>query len=224
MNRYFAILLFVLISFYGISVAQAEIVTIEGTIKSIDSSGKKITVERKGKETNFDLSKDIDTSSLKTGQQVNLKFHLDLEIVVKIEPISNPSVDPVLEKMKGTWLCIASEEVGNVRDRETVKRQNRRMKIDGTKFSVERVVRNSIGTYAGTIKIDSEKHSFDFTGKTPGGSDVEWIGIYELKDNMLKLCFRYNNDGKAKRPTSFKTDSSKPNIGVSYTFKKETEN
>ena len=218
MKRYFTILFFSLLSFFVSSVTQAEVVTIEGTIKSIDKAGKNITIERKGKEKELDLSKDIDTSSLKIGQRVDLKFHLDLEIVVKI-------VDPELAKMKGTWLCIKSEVVGRVHSRESVKRENRRMKIDGTDFSDERVIGKSIGTYAGTIKINSDKNTFDFKGKGPGGKkDIEWIGIYELKGDMLKLCFRYNEDGRAKRPTSFKTDSLKPNIGVLRTYKRETEN
>tara|TARA_R110002111_G_scaffold18931_1_gene46189 strand:- start:39343 stop:40446 length:1104 start_codon:yes stop_codon:yes gene_type:complete len=91
MNRYVTFLFFALFSMFVISKAQAEVVTIEGMIKSIDESGRKITVERKGKETDFDLSKNIDTSSFKTGQRVNLKFHFDLEIVIKIDPISSPS-------------------------------------------------------------------------------------------------------------------------------------
>ncbi|MCH9776813.1 MAG: TIGR03067 domain-containing protein [Planctomycetes bacterium] len=217
MKRYCTILFFVLLSFFVSSTAQAEVVTIEGTIKSIDKIGKKITIERKGKEKELDLSKDIDTSSLKIGQQIDLKFHLDLEIVVSI-------VDPMLAKLQGTWLCVASEEVGRVHSREIVKRQNRRMKIDGSKFSVERVSVNKLAKYSGTIKI-SDKNGFDFNGNGPGGNkDIEWVGIYELKGDILKLCFRYNRDGRAKRPTRFKTDSMKPNICVFYTFKKETEN
>lgn len=216
MKRYCTILFFVLLSFFVSGTAQAEVVTIEGTIKSIDKVGKKITIERKGKEKELDLSKDIDTSSLKVGQRIDLKFHLDLEIVVSI-------VDPMLSKLQGAWVCVASEELGRFHSREIVKRQNRRMKIDGSKISIERVSVNRLGKYSGTINI-SDKNGFDFTGKSSNGKDVEWIGIYELKGDILKLCYRYNNDGKAKRPTRFKTDSMKPNICVFYTFKKETEN
>jgi len=69
MKRYFTILFFSLLSFFVSSVTQAEVVTIEGTIKSIDKAGKNITIERKGKEKEFDLSKNIDTSLLKVGQR-----------------------------------------------------------------------------------------------------------------------------------------------------------
>lgn len=94
MNRYITVLFFVLTSVIYISDAHAEIVTIQGTIKSIDPSSNKITIERKGKETEFDLSKNIDTASLKKGQRVSLKLHLDLEIVVKITA-SNKSNEAV---------------------------------------------------------------------------------------------------------------------------------
>lgn len=49
-----------------------------------------------------------------------------------------------------------------------------------------------------------------------------WVGIYELSGDTLKVCYRYSNDGMAKRPKEFTTaDSESPNITVFYTLKRQ---
>lgn len=78
---------FLILYLFLLNTVTAEVVTIEATIISINEN--KITIERKGKETEFDLSKNVDATSFKSGQTVNLKVHLDLEVVVKIEASKN---------------------------------------------------------------------------------------------------------------------------------------
>ncbi|MFI4852607.1 MAG: hypothetical protein ACIAZJ_26140 [Gimesia chilikensis] len=85
MYRILSITCLVLILFVSANHAIAEVVSIEATIKSVDSQNNKITVERKGKTTKFDVSKSTDISKLKAGQKVTLSYHLDLETVLKVE-------------------------------------------------------------------------------------------------------------------------------------------
>ena len=85
MYRIMTITCFAMILFLATSIAQAEVVSIEATIKSVDSQNNKITVKRKGKTTKFDVSKSTDISKLKAGQKVTLSYHLDLETVLKVE-------------------------------------------------------------------------------------------------------------------------------------------
>ncbi|QDV17741.1 hypothetical protein Pan153_23960 [Gimesia panareensis] len=85
MYRIFSITCFVLILFVTFNNANAEVVSIEATVKSVDVNNSKITVERKGKTTEFEVSKSTDISKLKAGEKVTLSYHLDLEIVLKIE-------------------------------------------------------------------------------------------------------------------------------------------
>ena len=76
------------------SVAQAEVVTVEGTIKAVDAKKRTITVEADGEEQILDVSRKAKVNvkgttakldSLKPGQKVKLSYHDDLEIVLKIE-------------------------------------------------------------------------------------------------------------------------------------------
>jgi uncharacterized protein (TIGR03067 family) len=87
---------------------------------------------------------------------------------------------------------------------------------------MERVHNDKIGTYKGNFDIDPAKKSFDWVGKGPRGNAVEWIGIYDIEGDSLKICYRYNNDGNAKRPKDFTTeDWEPPNATVFHTLKKQ---
>jgi hypothetical protein len=81
--------------------AQAEVVTIDGTIKSVDAQKRTITVESGSKTLTLDVSskakinvegKDGGLDTLKPGQKVKLSYHKELEIVLKIEVA--PAVPP----------------------------------------------------------------------------------------------------------------------------------
>lgn len=85
MYRVLSVTCFVMILCVTSTHVQAEVVSIEATVKSVDVNNNKITVERKGKTTEFDVSKNSDLSKLKAGQKVTLSYHLDLETVLKIE-------------------------------------------------------------------------------------------------------------------------------------------
>ncbi len=85
MYRKLTIFCFSLILSLSLNIAHAEVVSIEATVKSVDSENNRITVERKGKTTEYDVSKNTDLSKLKAGQKVTLSYHLDLETVLKIE-------------------------------------------------------------------------------------------------------------------------------------------
>ncbi|QDU05955.1 hypothetical protein V6x_56990 [Gimesia chilikensis] len=85
MYRILTITCFVMVLYIAANHANAEVVSIEATIKSVDSQNNKITIARKGKTTELDVSKNADISKLKIGQKVTLSYHLDLETVLKIE-------------------------------------------------------------------------------------------------------------------------------------------
>jgi len=79
--------------------AQAEVITIEGTIKSVDAAKRTITVETSDGAKTLDVSskakisndgKDSTLDKLKAGQKVSLSYHDELEIVLKIEVGASP--------------------------------------------------------------------------------------------------------------------------------------
>lgn len=85
MNRIVSLVCTVFLFLFVSNTTQAEVVSIEATVKSVDAQNNIITVERKGKTTEFDVSKSTNISKLKAGQKVTLSYHLDLETVLKIE-------------------------------------------------------------------------------------------------------------------------------------------
>jgi len=91
-------ILIALFAFSFPSFCRAEVVTIEGTIKSVDETARTITVETDGEATTLDVSrkakvdannKEAELDFLKPGQKVKLSYHDDLEIVLKIEVTSS---------------------------------------------------------------------------------------------------------------------------------------
>ncbi len=85
---------FGILIFFLAATAQAEVITIDGTIKSVDAAKRTITVETEGEEKTLDVSskakisvegKDANLDSLKPSQKVKLSYHDELEIVLKIE-------------------------------------------------------------------------------------------------------------------------------------------
>lgn len=94
-------ILFMLISV----TAQAEVVTLDATIKSVDAKARTITVQKKSKTTELDVSrkakitlldKDATLESLKAGQEATLTFHTELELVLKIDALSLKEKQPEL--------------------------------------------------------------------------------------------------------------------------------
>ncbi len=126
-----------------------------------------------------------------------------------------------LKTMQGKWLCEASEESGKVIDKKVVKGQDQRLSIRGGNFMMTRLYAEKIGAYSGKFEIDATTGHFDFVGKGPTGKPVKWVGIYELDRDNLKLCFRYQVEGKVTRPTTFKSDDGQPNVCVFHTYKRE---
>ncbi len=74
--------------------------------------------------------------------------------------------------------------------------------------------------FSGKLSVDPATGAFDFDGKGPKGHPMKLLGLYEIKGDTLRLCYRANVDGKAERPTDFKTHEETPNWSHSYTCKR----
>jgi uncharacterized protein (TIGR03067 family) len=135
-------------------------------------------------------------------------------------------VDPTDRDMKaieGEWLCVAMEELGKTLNRKAVKEQDRRVTIKGHSYAMRRTENGNRHTLIGKFEIDASNGHFDFVGREQGGGATVWVGIYELKGDTLKLCYRYKRNDDAVRPTSFETDTDKPNVAVFYTFTRDKD-
>jgi len=197
--------------------AFADIITIDGVVKSVDVEKRTITIESGAKERTLDVSskakitldgKNSSLSELKKGTAATLSVHDGLDVVVKVIANDSKHDDATAKTMKslqGHWKCVGGEENGDPQPKSLVKHQNRRLEIKGNSLTMTRVVGDKSGTYVGRFEIDAANGHFDWIGKNPGDTAVEWIGIYELDGEKLKLCYIYQKDGKAPRPKSFKS-------------------
>jgi len=84
---------------------RAEVVTIEASIKSVDVKGRTLTVNRKGKTLELDVSRKAKVTingkagkldDLSAGQKIEIDYHTDLEIVLKIEATGDGLSEPEL--------------------------------------------------------------------------------------------------------------------------------
>ena len=96
MNRILSSCLFLILISGWNAVVHAEIITIDGTVKSVDAKKRTITVESDTKTRSFDISskakvrisgKDASLEQLTELQPVSLSFHDQLEVVVGIEVV-----------------------------------------------------------------------------------------------------------------------------------------
>jgi hypothetical protein len=87
----------VLLTLSVADIAQAAVITIDGTVKSVDVKKRTITVQTKTKTLELDVSRKAKISvksetakldSLAAGQKVKISYHDGLEIVLKIEAMS----------------------------------------------------------------------------------------------------------------------------------------
>ena len=212
---------------------SAESTTVTGKVtgvskNSITLGDLELDVTKKTKVTIDGNAVSID--KIMTGQTAKVVFNEELAVALSVSVGDDPDHDLVaakaLKAMQGEWRCIEGEENGVVQDKTTVKKENRRITIKGNSLTMERIQGGKLGTYTGKFEIDSSNGYFDWIGKRePGNDTVEFIGIYKLDGDTLKLCYRYQIDDMAKRPKSFKTSSpTRPGLAhVYYKYKRDVE-
>jgi uncharacterized protein (TIGR03067 family) len=105
--------------------------------------------------------------------------------------------EDVLKKIQGTWKFASQELEGKPRPKEELANQT--ITFDGDKWTVRR---DGKVVQAGTHKFDPGKKPAQVDAVVTEGEDKgsTMLGIYELKEDTLKVCF----DPKGKeRPTDF---------------------
>lgn len=203
--------------------------TITGKVKSVDLAKNSIVVD----DTALDVSrktklvvngKQASLKDITVGQQVKATYDDALETAISIVAGEDDgkATMAAMKLIQGEWRCIAGEENGKPQEQSKVNQEYRRLVIKGNSLTMQKAGQS----WTGKFEIDSTNGDFDWIGKNvPQNQLVEWIGIYELEDDTLKLCFIFNKNDKAKRPTSFKT-MPPVELGLAhacYTFKREHE-
>ena len=197
------------------SVAQAEVLELEGTVKSVDAASRSISIVRKtpkgDKVLELEVAKNAgDISGFKEGDPVAFAYNPDVDIISKIEKGMSEAASAEIKAMEGVWKVTAEHEFGRVLTKEEMRKRNRHITIKGNTFSTDRVTGDKLGTYTGFIQVSPEQKTFDFKGNGPNGNPVEWFGIYKIDGDSMTLCYRVKGEGPTPRPTEFKSLSEKP--------------
>lgn len=214
---------------FGVS-ATAEVIELEGPIKSIDADKREITIGRKtldvAKKCRIIIDgKELGIEDLKPDQDAKVEYDSELEIAKSITVGDDKASDDALAKdmkaLQGDWEAVEAEFGGKPLDRLAVRKLNRLVRIEGNTFHEERLLEGRAVGVDGKFEINPKTKAFDFIGKATGSEKVfEYVGIYEIDGDTLKLCCRANVDGTAKRPKAFKSDDEKPNWSHYYVYKR----
>ncbi len=217
-TKAFSVILFALLG----NVIQAEVIELDGTVKSIDLKQMAITIVRKTpkgeKEIEFELAKNAgDFSELVRGDMVSFAYHPDAEIVTKIEKCLSEDGKRALEELKGVWIAVRVDRHGTMMTRQELRDQSRRIIFEENRITFEEIRKGNLVKFGGSFKINPHKKTIDIKGKGPRGAEMLLLGIYEVTGNELKFCFRQNADGNAQRPSGFRAYKEQPNYSMSYT-------
>jgi uncharacterized protein (TIGR03067 family) len=215
------------------SLAHAEVIELEGTIKSVDASKREITIGRKtldvAKKCRITIDgKELGIEDLKQDQEATVEYDSELEVAKSITVGEDAAADEAVARdmkaLQGEWEAVEAEFNGEPLDRIGVRKLNRLIRIKGNSFHEEKLLNGKTVGVDGKFEINPKTKAFDFVGKVTGSNNAfEYVGIYEFDGDKLKLCCRANTDGNATRPKQFKSDSQKPNWSHYYVYKRLEE-
>ena len=211
-------------------IAHAEVLELEGTVKSIDPSKREITIGRKtldvAKKCRITIDgKESEIDDLKPNQDAKVEYDSELEVAKSITVGEDAAADEAVARdmkaLQGEWEAVEAEFNGERVERVAVRKLNRLIRIKGNSFHEERLLNGKTVGVDGRFEINPKTKAFDFVGKVTGSKDaLEYVGIYEFEGDKLKLCCRANTDGNATRPKQFKSDTQKPNWSHYYVYKR----
>ena len=211
----YRVMLSVALAILGMATIQAEVLELEGTVKSVDTASRAISIVRKTpkgeKVLELEVAKNAgDISGFKEGDPVAFAYNPDVDIISKIEKGMSEAASAEIKAMEGVWKVTAEHEFGRVLTKDEMRKRNRHVTIKGSTLSTDRVIGEKLGTYTGSLQVAPEQKTFDFKGNGPNGSPVEWTGIYKIDGDSMTLCYRVKGEGPTPRPTEFKSLSEKP--------------
>jgi uncharacterized protein (TIGR03067 family) len=102
-----------------------------------------------------------------------------------------------LKRLEGTWLLVSAERNGQEAPKEALT--DSRLVMQGDKFTIHQAG----GTFEGTIGLDPTRKPKAYDARaTRDGRKVSTLGIYEIDDDTLRIC--YTPEG-GQRPKEFAT-------------------
>ncbi len=137
-----------------------------------------------------------------------MKLRLMGLIVVSLSLAADDTkkADEAAKQIEGAWQGVSLEQDGNKND----DADNITVEIKGGKYEVKM---GDETTGKGKLKLDPAKkpHAMDIMVEEGANSGQTQLGIYEVKDGMLKICFA---QADKPRPTEFSAKEGSSNTLV----------
>jgi uncharacterized protein (TIGR03067 family) len=152
-------------------------------------------------------------------------FQMALTCLLSFGAMSSVHADDLndlISTLDGDWIAVAEESDGKEMKSSDVKKMDKTLKIDGKEFVLSWSGRSLKGTLE--TKPGDDPATIDMSGVLPTGKSVVLKGIYELKDDTLRICYTIQivNLDEVERPTEFKTKQGMRHICVTYQRQKST--
>lgn len=200
------------------AVVHAEVIELEGTIKSIDAEKREITI---GKKT-LDVAKkcqiviegeEANLADLKVDQKVLVEFDDDVDVAKTIAVgVTGAGIDAMVKDLKGLqgeWVATTLVISGTKLKKSEMQRHSRRFVIEGNSYTEEVVRDGNLFTIKGKFEIDPRTKTFDFigrgqfAGKEPNQNVKEIFGFYSITGDTVTLVLRSKENSNTSRPSKF---------------------
>lgn len=204
---------FVFACFTMFSFAFAVEKTVTAKIESVDSEKRTVTVNDQTldvtRKTKITVNgKQATLADIEAGQKAKVKFDDELEVALSITLSDKKMATPASEPdLTGVWVAVAEESGGKRMKKDDLKKAKKTLEITDDKFKLSWSGKKMVGQLE-FVADDESPNAIDLSGKLPSGSAAVLRGIYELKNDQLRVCYRiYVVDGEeVTRPTEFETE------------------
>ena len=124
-------------------------------------------------------------------------------------PSPAASGDSPMDAIQGEWKCTFAQEGPDVMPATQLREEGRRLLVKDRTLRMERTKDGAFGFHEGTFSLEPANNFFNLT-ETAG--HLYWIGVYDLKGDTLKLCYRCYIKGQPAppRPQEFRGSGPKP--------------
>jgi uncharacterized protein (TIGR03067 family) len=207
------------VAVFAASLAHAEVLELEGTVKSVDPASRSISIVRKTpkgeKVLELEVAKNAgDISGFKEGDPVAFAYNPDVDIISKIEKGMSENASADLKVLQGKWVATTLVISGAKLTKGEMQRHSRTFVIEGPKYT-ETIYRDGkVLVVSGAITLSPETKAIDFDGELLRKEDSktfphQQFGFYEIAGDKLKLTWRKKLDGTARPKTFGEEDEGK---------------
>ena len=189
--------------------------TVVGKIESIDQrtiaiDGKTLLVSPRTRVTFDGTTVKLDSKLVNQEATVVYDAGLDVALSVRIGEIQDWS--EVTKNLQGKWVCVGGIVNGQEMPRSTVRESGRTLVFERHQMSMSfrNVKLGFDAKHEGLYDVNPDSQGFDFIGRGPASKRYHLVGLFELSEDELTVCWRREDDEKVQRPKVIHSDKHTP--------------